>query len=85
MIDSITGQATSYTVMINEYQRKRLQEALELVVGNDQDMGILDTQVGSGDATYDTERQEVHALLDMVRDLPTQEQTNPNILHGLCL
>lgn len=58
----------TYTIQINEEQRKILEEALKAIEPVAQRDGDEETSI----------------LLDMFIDLPEQEASQPEIIHGFC-
>lgn len=68
----------SYHLVINEQQRKFIEEALRQYP-----VDGLSMQPGSG-IHISSEREEFDLLLDMWSTMPQVEEKNPGILHGLC-
>lgn len=73
----------SYTIQISELQRNLLIRGLQ----DSQSMGCNDLKTIPGDIShggYETAFDEHKALIDMLIEMPTIEDTH-NTIHGLCL
>jgi hypothetical protein len=63
----------TYTIQINEDQRKILQAALTVIHRHYDEMAA------------DLSHEEIGLLLDMTTNLPSEEESEPGCLHGFCL
>lgn len=73
----------TYRIVMNEQQRKFIEDALKGLIG-DADAGTIPDVRGKPfflTADYD----ELQTLYNMTRELPEIEKEHPRTLHGFCL
>lgn len=74
----------AYTIMINEYQRELIQEAIAAYIEHN-DTFLRERIFPELYKGHTNAASELELLHSMFNDLPEQEAECPGVLHGFCL